>query len=100
MGLAIFGVIWLFVTTSGHGSGAGAWYVVGAGVSVASVYFFVRLMRSGIIDRPEIPARMVLGTVALAFVALSVHAYLLIRASLEPRHQRVRPRTRGARSST
>ena len=96
MGLAVFGVIWLFVTTSAHGSGAGIWYVVCAGLSVASLYFFVRLLRSRVIERPEIPARMVLGTVALAFVALSVHAYLLVRARLNPAINESDPDTWGA----
>lgn len=84
IGLALVGVVLLFATTSAHGGGAGAWFIGGAAVSAGAVFLFVRLLRTGAIDRPEIPARMVLGTVALAVIALSVHAYLLIRARLNP----------------
>ena len=96
MTLAILGIVWLFVTASAHGGGAGIWYVVCAGLSAASIYFFIKLLRSGVIERPEIPARMVLGTVALAFVALSVHAYLLVRARLNPAINESDPDTWGA----
>jgi hypothetical protein len=96
MTLSVFGLIWLFVTTSEHGGGAGAWYVACAGLSVLSIHIFVRLLRAGIVERPEIPARMVLGTVALAFTALSVHTYLLIRARLNPAINESDPDTWGA----
>jgi tetratricopeptide (TPR) repeat protein len=96
IGLAIVGIILFFATTSAHGGSAGAWYVGAAAVSAASVFFFVKLLRSGVIERPEIPARMVLGTVALAVLALSVHAYLLIRARLNPAINESDPDTWGA----
>lgn len=96
IGLTIVGVVLLLATTSRHGGGAGAWFVGAAAVSSGAVFLFVRMLRNGTIDRPEIPARMVLGTVALTVLALSVHAYLLIRARLNPAINESDPDTWGA----
>ena len=83
-GLAIVQAILLFATLSAHGGSGAAWFIGSLAVSVVAVYVFTRLLASGYIDRPEIPARLVLGTVVLGFIALSVHAYILIRARLNP----------------
>jgi len=96
IGLALVGVVLFFATTTAHGGGAGVWFVGCAAASAAGLFFFVKMLSSGMIDRPEIPARMVLGTVALAFIALSVHAYLLIRARLNPAINESDPDTWGA----
>jgi hypothetical protein len=96
IGLTIVGLILFFATTSAHGGAAGVWYAWCAAGSAAAIYFFVRLLRKGVIDRPEIPARMVLGTVTLAVIALSAHAYLLIRARLNPAINESDPDTWGA----
>lgn len=85
----------LFTTAAAYGRGAAAWFVLCAAVSVASIFLFVRLLRVGIIDRPEIPARMVLSIAALTAIALSVHAYLLIRARLKPAINESDPNTWG-----
>ena len=45
---------------------------------------FEHLVKRKVVDSPEAPARVVLAIVALGVVALSVHAYLLIRAQLKP----------------
>jgi tetratricopeptide (TPR) repeat protein len=74
------------------GSGAG-WFIFAAGVSLRAVYLFVHLLRKGTIDRPEVPARIVLSIAALAALALSVHAYLLIRARLKPAINESDPKT-------
>ena len=96
IGVAVVGVIMFFATTSAHGGGAGVLYAWCAAASVAAICVFVHLLRKGVIDRPEIPARMVLGTVTLAVIALSAHAYLLIRARLNPAINESDPDTWGA----
>ncbi|MBD3348056.1 MAG: DUF2723 domain-containing protein [Candidatus Eisenbacteria bacterium] len=53
-------------------------------VTAACIALFEYLVRRDVIERPEVPARVVLGIVALGVIALSVHAYLLIRARLNP----------------
>jgi tetratricopeptide (TPR) repeat protein len=83
----------LVTTASAYGGGAAGWFVLCAAVSAASVFAFVRLLRVGIIDRPEISARLVLSIVALAAIALSVHAYLLVRARLKPAINESDPKT-------
>jgi tetratricopeptide (TPR) repeat protein len=82
--IVIVELIGLFSTMAAHGGPGALWFAVGAAVSAGSVFVFVRMLRSGLIDRPEIPARIVLASVALGALALSVHAYLLIRARLNP----------------
>ncbi len=84
IGLVAVELILLFATMSVHGPGGTAWFIGCLAVSGGAIYFFVRLIRKGVIDRPEIPARLVLGTVALGVIALSVHGYLLVRARLNP----------------
>ena len=83
-GLLVVELIVLASTASSHGSPGVRWFIGCALASVASIYFFVRLIRTEVIDRPEIPARMVLAVGVLSALALSVHAYLLIRARLKP----------------
>ncbi len=77
-------LILFFATISNYGGGGAGWFFGLAAASVGSIYWFVVLLRRSVIDRPEIPARIVLGTVLLAILALSIHAYLLIRARLNP----------------
>jgi len=93
--VVLLAVCALALVTSGvtyGGSGAG-WFIFSAGVSLLAVYLFVYLLRKGTIDRPEIPARVVLSIAALAVLALSVHAYLLIRARLKPAINESDPKT-------
>jgi len=96
IGLVIVELVLFFATMSAHGGGGAGWFIAGAAVSVGCVALFARLVKSRVIDRPEIPARLVLGTVALAVVALSVHTYLLIRARLNPAINESDPETWGA----
>lgn len=94
--LAVLEALVFFATLSAHGGRGVAWFVLGLAVSAGSVYFFARLLKSGFVKRPEIPARIVLGSVALGALALSVHAYLLIRARLNPAINESDPDTWGA----
>jgi len=94
--LLVLEIVILFATASVYGGVGAAWFLGMTVVSAACIYFFDRLMKRGIIDRPEIPARMVLSAVALAGIALSVHAYLLIRARLDPAINESDPDTCGA----
>ncbi len=77
-------LILFFACVANYGSAGAGWFFGTVLVAGASIYGFVRLLQNGTIDRPEIPARIVLATVVLAVIALSVHAYLLIRARLKP----------------
>jgi tetratricopeptide (TPR) repeat protein len=83
----------LFTTAAAYGGGAAVWFVFCAAVSAGSIFYFVWLLRTGAIERPEVPARMVLSIAALAALALSVHAYLLIRARLKPAINESDPKT-------
>lgn len=83
-GLLVIELIVLASTWSSHGAAGARWFIGCAAVSATSVYLFVRLVRSEAIEHPEIPARTVLAVVVLGALALSVHAYLLIRARLKP----------------
>jgi tetratricopeptide (TPR) repeat protein len=93
LAIAAIQIVFLFATAANHGA-EGAWWFIGYGVaSAAALALFVRLLRDGHIDHPEIPARVVLGIIALGGIALSVHAYLLIRARLNPAINESDPRT-------
>lgn len=92
--LAIEAIV-LFTTAAAYGGAGAAWFIFCVALSAASIFAFARLLRVGIIDRPEISARMVLAIVALAAIALSVHAYLLIRARLKPAINESDPNTWG-----
>ncbi|MBN1628693.1 MAG: DUF2723 domain-containing protein [Thermoleophilia bacterium] len=85
----------LFTTMAAHGGPGVLWFLLSVGVSAGSVFIFVRMLRFGLIDRPEIPSRIVLAAVALGALALSVHAYLLIRARLHPAINESNPDTWG-----
>jgi len=85
--------ILLFATKAGYGGGSAGWFAGCAAGAGFSIYLFSRLIKSGFIERPEIPARMTLSVVALAAVAVSVHAYLLIRARLKPAINEADPHT-------
>lgn len=91
----VVGLVFLLSTLSSHGGAGAGWFVGCAAAAVASVYGFAMLVRSGAIDRPEIPARTVLAVVVLSAFALSVHAYLLIRARLKPAINESDPHTWG-----
>lgn len=91
--IAAVQLVFLFATASNHG-GAGAGWFIGYGLaSVGALALFVHLLRKGHIDHPEIPARVILGVIVLGGLALSVHAYLLIRARLSPAINESDPRT-------
>ena len=94
-GLLAIEVVFLFSIASTYGGGAAGWFLGCAAASALSVYLFVHFLRTGQIDCPEIPARMVLGVVVLGGLALSVHAYLLIRARLNPAINESDPHTWG-----
>ena len=84
IGLSLVQLIVLLSTLSSHGGTGAGWFLGFLAASVASVYAFSAMVRSEIIDRPEIPARTVLAIVVLGVLALSIHAYLLVRARLKP----------------
>lgn len=84
IGIVIVQLLGFFSTMAAHGGPGAFWFIIAAGVSAGSVFIFARMLQVGMIDRPEIPARIVLASVALGILALSVHAYLLIRARLNP----------------
>jgi hypothetical protein len=93
--VALLAVLGLALITSGvtyGGAGAG-WFVFCAAVSLLAIYLFVHLLRVGKIDHPEVPARVVLSIAVLSALALSVHAYLLIRARLKPAINESDPKT-------
>ncbi|MBM3307904.1 MAG: DUF2723 domain-containing protein [Candidatus Eisenbacteria bacterium] len=93
MALLVVQVIAFFTSAASYGGAAAGWFILAAAVSVGSIYAFVWLLRTGRVDRPEIPARMVLSIAVLAALALSVHAYLLIRARLKPAINESDPKT-------
>jgi tetratricopeptide (TPR) repeat protein len=82
--LVVIELVALLATGTNQGSVAIGWFLLSLVVSVGAVYLYAYLIRLEKIDRPEIPARMVFGAVVLSVLALSVHAYLLIRARLDP----------------
>jgi tetratricopeptide (TPR) repeat protein len=91
--IAAVEIVFLFATAANHGA-SGAWWFIGYGIaSAGALALFVRLLRDGYIEHPEIPARVVLGVIVLGGIALSVHAYLLIRARLDPAINESDPRT-------
>jgi hypothetical protein len=91
--LVIVEVVLLFSTASTKGGGAAGWFFGCLLASAAAVWGFVYLLRVGIVDRPEISARIVLSVVVLGALALSVHAYLLIRARMKPAINEADPHT-------
>jgi hypothetical protein len=91
--LAAIQLVVLFATASNHGGAGAGWFIGYALASVGSLALFVRFLRTGHIEHPEIPARVVLGVIVLGGLALSVHAYLLIRARLSPAINESDPRT-------
>jgi tetratricopeptide (TPR) repeat protein len=93
--LGVLELVLLFATISLYGGRGGGWFLGTMALSALCVFFFVRLLQRGVIDRPEIPARVVLSAVVLGTLALSVHAYLLIRARLNPAINESDPRTWG-----
>jgi tetratricopeptide (TPR) repeat protein len=73
-----------FAAGAAYGSAGFGWVLGCAIAGAGAIFLFAYLLRVGIIDQPEIPSRLVLAAVALGVVALSTHAYLLIRARLRP----------------
>ncbi len=92
-GLLVIEVILLFATLSHHGGGAAGVFLLGLAISGAAIYGFMHLTKTGLIDRPQVPARALLAALALSIAALSVHAYLLIRARLNPAINESDPKT-------
>ncbi|MFH1502564.1 MAG: DUF2723 domain-containing protein [Candidatus Eisenbacteria bacterium] len=91
--LSLWGVGGAVVVHSLDGGDASGAYV-GLLVGVAlCLCLFTYLVRRKIIENPEVPARMVLAIAALGVLALSVHAYLLIRARLKPAINESNPHT-------
>jgi len=91
--LIVIELVALLATGSNQGAGAMGWFLLALAVSAGAVAFYMALIRMHHVDRPEIPARMVFGSVALGLLALSVHAYLLIRARLNPPINESNPNT-------
>ncbi len=99
--LLVIALVLLFATMSQHSNdaaspqsqgGAGI-YILGLAISAAAIYLFMHLTRIGVIDKPQVPARSLLAALALTIIALSVHAYLLIRARLNPAINESDPKT-------
>jgi tetratricopeptide (TPR) repeat protein len=91
--LVVIEVLLLFATLSRHGGSAAGLFVLALAISAAAIYCFMHLTRIGVIDRPQVPARALLAALSLTLIALSVHAYLLIRARLNPAINESDPRT-------
>jgi hypothetical protein len=91
--LVVIELIALVASGTNQGGGAVGYFLLALLISGASVGFFSYLIRLEHVDRPEIPARMVFGAAALGLLALSVHAYLLIRARLNPPINESNPNT-------
>lgn len=62
-------------------------------ISGAALWGFTKLVTNGTIERPQTPARALLAALALTFLALTIHAYLMIRARLEPAINESEPKT-------
>ena len=78
-------LIILFAATIFTNGWPPAWFLLlYVAIALGSLFAFTKSLERGIVSRPEIPARTLLTIVFLAFLALSVHAYLLIRARLDP----------------
>ena len=91
--LVVVQLVALLASGSNQGGGAVAWFLLALIVSAGAVALYAYLIRTEHIDRPEIPARMVFGAAVLGVLALSVHAYLLIRARLNPAINESNPNT-------
>lgn len=92
-GLAVVELVILLATSPAYGGKAAGFFFGSLVASAAAVAIFARLVKIGFFERPEIPARMLLSVVALSAVALSSHAYLLIRARLKPAINESNPNT-------
>ncbi len=62
-------------------------------ISGVALWGFTKLAANGTIERPQTPARALLAALLLSFLALTIHAYLLIRARLEPAINESEPKT-------
>ncbi len=93
--LLILEIVILISIASTYGGAAAGWFLGCTAGSAVSIWLFVQLLRHRIIEQPEIPARITLAVVALGVLALSVHAYLLVRARLKPAINESDPHTWG-----
>jgi len=91
--LAAWGALAIFVVGRSGGTQQAMTYVLLLAMTAACVFGFMQLVRRGSIHSPEASARVVLGIVVLGILALSVHAYLLVRARLSPAINESNPHT-------
>ncbi|MBD3366721.1 MAG: DUF2723 domain-containing protein [Candidatus Eisenbacteria bacterium] len=91
--LVVIELVALIASGTNNGGLAVGWFLLSLIISAGAVVLYAYLIRTEHIDRPEIPARMVFGAVVLGLLALSVHAYLLIRARLNPPINESNPHT-------
>ena len=90
---AILGTLAVIESGTWHGSPGAGWALFAVALSAAGLWGFITLIRRGTIQEPQTPARALLAALLLTFLALTVHAYLLIRARLEPAINESEPKT-------
>lgn len=93
---ATFAVVGLAAAVGvGSLQGAGtAWiYIALLAATSVCLVLFSHLIKRKVIENPEVPARVVLAAAVLGVLALSVHAYLLVRARLKPAINESNPHT-------
>ncbi len=93
IGSVLLGVLAVVESATWHGGGGAGSALFSIALSLIGLWGFVKLMRNGTIDRPQAPARALLAALLLTLLALTVHAYLLIRARLEPAINESEPKT-------
>lgn len=88
-------ILFILLVATGFTNGwpAAGIFLLFMALAVGALYAFTRSLEAGFVSRPEIPARTLLTIVFLAVLALTVHAYLLIRARLNPAINESDPRT-------
>jgi len=93
MVLAVLGLVVVIEGLTWTSPGSNGAALISVVVTGVALWGFDKLVARGTIARPETPARALLAALALTFLALSVHAYLLIRARLEPAINESEPKT-------
>ncbi len=90
---AIIGIGAAFGVGSLQGGATAGAYVGLLAATFLSLALFDYFVKRKVIESPEVPARIVLAVVVLGALALSVHAYLLVRARLKPAINESNPHT-------
>jgi len=93
LGTGVLSVLAIAESGTWHGGSGAGWAVLAVAVSAAGLWGFIKLIRNGTIREPQTASRALLAALLLSFLALTVHAYLLIRARLEPAINESEPKT-------